>query len=129
VKDTLLWTYLRLIRDFPTDPAAPVAWPDGCENDRQVTDRVLALTGKRGALDEKVAALQQLDRFERSRTCRDPKTGASLDEARVRFKLSQAAWASRFEGAQGRRLRVEDDLIEIDWDKTEARRAASDAKR
>ena len=40
------------------------------------------------------------------------------DDARARFKLSQAVWASRFEQEEGRRLRKRDNLIRDDWDQT-----------
>jgi hypothetical protein len=114
VKDTLLWTYFRLVQDFPTDPAAPaVAWPTGCSNDRQVIDRIIAATGAHDAIEPKVRLLAELYAFERSRSTRDPQTGEASDAERLRFKLSQAGWASRFESSRGRRLRLEDELIRI----------------
>ncbi len=75
------------------------------------------MTGEEDALERKIGFLQELAAFERSRGTRDPVTGESMDEARLHFKLSQAAWASRFENSEGRRLRVEDELIRIDWEK------------
>ena len=66
--------------------------------------------------------LQELEAFEASRRTKNLETGQSQDEERLRYKLSQAAWASRYESAQGRRLSVEDDLIRIDWDRAMQRR-------
>ncbi len=115
IKNTLLWTYWRLIQNFPTDAAhSGTQWPAGCEEDRQVVDRIMAMTGKDDAFEEKVALLKDLARFEKSRRTADPQTGASLDETRFRYKISQAAWAARFEQEKGRRLRVEDSLIRIE---------------
>jgi hypothetical protein len=119
VKDTLLWTYYRLIRSFPTDPDRAPVWPEGCENDQAVIDRMTS-TYRSGSFDEKVRLLVELDAFERSRGSRDPETGASTDDVRERYKISQAAWASRFMAARGRRLRVEDDLISVQWEGTKA---------
>lgn len=111
VKDTLLWTYVRLVETFPTAPDPSPRWPEGCASDAEVLDRVRETARERGALDRKVALLQELAAFERGRVTSD-------DAARARFKVSQAAWASRFEAARGRRLRVEDDLIRVGWVKT-----------
>ena len=83
--------------------------------------KIMTATGEQDALEKKIAFLKQLERFERSRRTRDPKTGAPSDDARTRFKLSQAAWASRFENESGRRLSVEDELIRVDWDKARLR--------
>jgi len=123
VKDTMLWTYFRLVQYFPTDlEVDETIWPSRCRTDRQVIDRIVALSGEQEALDKKVAFLQELEKFEKSRKTRELETGRSMDEDRLRFKLSQAAWASRFENSEGRRLRVEDNLIRIDWDKAMERR-------
>jgi hypothetical protein len=104
VKDTLLWTYARLIETFPTVSAG--RWPEGCGSDQAVLERIRAVAADRGAIERKIAALQELAAFERGRTTAD-------DDARARFKISQAAWAARFEASRGRRLRVEDDLIRV----------------
>ena len=114
VKDSLLWTYVRLVEVFPTGPDLEPAWPAGCLSDREVLDRIDA-TLQSGSFDEKVGLLVELDLFERSRSSRDPETGTPTDELRGRYKISQAAWASRFMAAKGRRLRVEDDLIDVAW--------------
>jgi hypothetical protein len=114
VKDTLLWTYFRLVQYYPTDPDGPEpAWPEGCASDREVVDRIVAATGQQGAIGPKTALLRELRDFERSRATADPKSGESTDDERRRYKLSQAGWASRFESSQGRRLRLEDELIRI----------------
>ena len=81
-------------------------------------DRILALAGREDALETKIGLLEQLGAFERSRSTRDPESGEPSDDARLRYKLSQAAWASRFEAEQGRRLRVEDELIRVDWERS-----------
>ncbi len=112
VKDTMLWTYDRIVRTFPTDASASPPWPNGCDSDEAVLGKIEA-TAKDAQLETKIALLQQLDTFERGRHTRDPKTGESTDDARVRYRISQAAWASRFEKAKGRRLQVEDDLIRV----------------
>jgi len=114
VKDTLLWTYVRLVRDFPTDPDRKPAWPQGCRSDREVLDRIDS-TLKTTSIDRKIGLLVELDAFERGRSSRDPETGASTDATRQRYKISQAAWASRFMAERGRRLRIEDDLISVEW--------------
>ena len=44
---------------------------------------------------------------------------------RKRFKISQAAWASRFMKERGRHLRVEDEMIHVDWDEEYDRRDQS----
>ncbi len=118
VKDTLLWTYVRLLDDFPTDPTVGAPrWPEGCHDDAGVRDRILASVGDDTPLLDKSRLLVTLAEFERSRRTRDPETGASSDEARARFKLSAAAWASRFMYSKGRRLEVEDELIRVRLDR------------
>jgi hypothetical protein len=106
VKDTMLWTYDRLVRTFPTDASVAPPWPEGCGGDEAVLERIRATTGAAATLEGKIAFLKQLEVFERERRSSD-------DAARARYKVSQAAWASRFERARGRRLRVEDDLIRV----------------
>ena len=115
VKTTLLWTYHRLVNTFPTDPEKTPEWPSGCASDADVMKRIEDSAGESGTLDEKIALLMELAVFEKSRHSRDPEGGASTDEVRTRYKISQAAWASRFMAAKGRRLRIEDELIGIDW--------------
>lgn len=118
VKDTLLWTYLRLLQMFPTDPTRGAALPpDGLHGDQAIAERIVATADPEVPLGQKVALLQQLERFERTRVSRD-------DDARMRFKLSQAAWASRFENSRGRRLSVEDELIRVEWEKSAMRASA-----
>lgn len=112
VKDTMLWTYDRLVRTFPTDAAASPPWPPGCDSDEAVLRKIEA-AAKEPQLESKIALLKELGPFERGRHTIDPKTGESTDDARFRYRISQAAWASRFEKARGRRLRVEDDLIRV----------------
>ena len=114
VKDTLLWTYQRLLREFPTDPGAAATWPAECRNDADVLARIDAAATAETSLDTKIEVLGQLSAFERTRKTRNPRTGEPLDAARVRFKLSQAGWSARYESSSGRRLRVEDDLIRIE---------------
>ena len=65
------------------------------------------------SLETKIPLLLQLESFEKSRATKDPDSGASTDAERVRFKLSQAVWASRFEVTHGRKLRPEDELIRV----------------
>jgi hypothetical protein len=123
VKDTLLWTYLRLLSTFPTDPAAGgPRWPAGCADDAAVVERICRAAAAGTEFDQKVELLAELAQFERSRASRDPATGAPTDAARRRFKISQAAWASRYEGAAGRRLRVEDDLVRFDFERRTGQR-------
>jgi Calcineurin-like phosphoesterase len=113
VKDTMLWTYDRLIRTFPTDALAAPPWPPGCGSDEAVLAAIRAAAGEAEPLEGKIAFLKGLEAFERGRRTRDPATGKPTDDVRVRYKVSQAAWASRFEYAKGRRLQVEDDLIRV----------------
>jgi len=112
VKDTMLHTYDRLVRTFPTDPAKAPPWPPGCDSDDAVLGKIRT-TVENPQLEAKIALLKELGTFERGRHTIDPKTGESTDDARFRYRISQAAWASRFEKAKGRRLRVEDDLIRV----------------
>jgi hypothetical protein len=121
IKNALLWTYFRLIRSFPTDPTSSPEWPARCSSDHDVIDRILATTGKSDALDDKIDFLAELAAFERSRKTRDPATGQPMEEQRTRYKISQAAWAARFENSRGRQLSAEDELIRVDWD-TQARK-------
>ena len=101
IKNTLLWTYWRLIQNFPTDPSGgDVTWPRRCSTDTEVIDRIMAMTGKTEALEEKVALLKELGLFEGTRSTVDLQTGESLDEVRFRYKVSQAAWAARFASAE-----------------------------
>lgn len=113
VKDTMLWTYDRLVRTFPTDASLGPPWPPACGSDEEVLERIRVTTGGGVTLEAKIAFLRQLDAFERGRHTRDPKAGVPTEDARGRYKVSQAAWASRFEHARGRRLQVEDDLIRV----------------
>jgi hypothetical protein len=118
VKSTMLFTYDRLVRTFPTDPARPVDWPEGTASDAEVLDLIEARAGPEVALTDKIDLLVALEAFEARRHTADPATGESTDEERVRYKISQAAWASRFMKERGRRLRVEDEQIRIDWEKS-----------
>ncbi len=115
VKDTMLWSYHRLVRTFPTDPSkAETAWPAGCGDDEQVKKRIVEAAKKGVPIEEKIAFLMDLERFEKTRSTRNPKTGEPTDEERYRFKISQAVWASRYELEGGRgSLRVQDDLIRV----------------
>jgi Calcineurin-like phosphoesterase len=115
VKDTMLWTYHRLIRTFPTDTAkAETLWPGGCRDDEAVKMRIEAEAEKGIPILQKITFLMELERFEKTRSTRDPKTGESTDEERYRFKLSQAVWASRYELAGGRgSLRPQEELIRV----------------
>ena len=116
VKNTLLWTYHRLVRHFPTDGrTGEPSWPEQCANDGEVLARIEELTEQSEQIEQKIDLLRELAVFERTRRTRDPETGQALDEARTRYKISQAAWASRFEAERGRRLRVEDELIRFDY--------------
>jgi predicted phosphodiesterase len=122
VKQTLLWTYLRLIQTFPTDPASAPPWPAGCHDDLAVLQRIQDLAVRTDAMDAQIDLLAELQRFEHQRKSRDPRTGEPTDQERLRFKLSQAAWASRYESTRGRRLQVEDELIRVDWETTRQKR-------
>jgi hypothetical protein len=113
VKDTMLWTWDRLLRTFPTKPGSGPPWPPGCDSDEAVLKRIEATASGTQTLEAKIALLKEIETFERGRHSSDPKTGEPTDDARVRYKVSQAAWASRFERAKGRRLQVEDDLIRV----------------
>lgn len=114
VKDTLLWTYHRLISEFPTDEGDPgTVWPQECRSDEEVT-ALLECTAAAGIpIEEKIALLMEMERFEKSRLTRDPGTGAPTNDERLRFKLCQAVWASRFELTRGRKLSPTDTLIRI----------------
>ena len=123
VKDTLLWTYVRLIEGFPTHlEIGRAAWPEGCATDAAVTDRIRALAAQQDVLTQKSDLLAELEAFERTRSTWDPASSEPTDDVRRRFKISQAAWASRFENSLGRQLSVEDELIRVDWDKAFQRR-------
>ena len=122
VKDTLLFTYRRLLEAFPTDPSAGAPrWPAGTGDDGAVLRRIGNIVGSDAGLEAKAALLAELQAFERSRRCLDRRTGLPGDDARLRYKLSQAAWASRFEAERGRSLRIEDEVIRVDWEKAERR--------
>jgi hypothetical protein len=125
VKQTLLWTYVRLITTFPTDPDCAPRWPQGCGDDHAVLLKIHAQAAAGEAFASLTGLLAELADFERTRRTRDPKTGAPTNAERGRFKLSQAAWASRFEGAKGRNLQVEDQLIRVDWERSQRKREQS----
>jgi hypothetical protein len=121
VKDVLLWTYFRLLQMFPTDPTRdPPNWPKGCSSDREVVDRITTAAAVRVRLEDKIALLQELSTFERTRRSRYPDSGKPSDDARAAFKISSAAWASRFEHSSGRHMEVEDELIRVRWWEQEA---------
>jgi hypothetical protein len=144
VKNTLLYTYDRLVTMFPTAPDTSPAWPSGCASDADVLARIRTTAAEKyerakpvpepGArkraeeelYNEKIALLVELDAFEKDRRTADPGTGASTDDVRFRYKISQAAWASRFMKEKGRRLRVEDETIRVDWEKSMAKRVADE---
>jgi len=123
IKDTMLRTYARLIRTFPTDPeAAGTAWPDGCRTDAEVLARIEEEAGRELPFQEKIALqqdtikrkidfLQALERFEKTRGLLGAQGEEEAERARRRYKLSQAVWASRYEIDRGRNLRPEDTLI------------------
>jgi len=115
IKDTMLWAFHRLIRMFPTDTkAGKPRWPEGCRTDAQVKERIEILSKKEPPIEETIAFLKELVAFEKSRSTRDPETRQSTDESRVRYKLSQAVWASRYEVTHGRRLQARDELIRVE---------------
>ena len=134
IKNTLLWTYRRLVAKFPTAPDPSPAWPSGCTIDAEVIARIEATASEKHErahliedpsvrkkaenelVERKIALLMELEAFEQSRSTVDAATGESTDAARERYKISQAAWASRFMSERGRRLRIEDETINIDWD-------------
>jgi hypothetical protein len=111
----MLWTYHRLLVTFPTDAAkAATIWPETCRNDTEVKRKIEAVAGENVPIEDKIAFLMELERFEKSRSTRDPKTGESTDKERGRFKLSQAVWAARYELEGGRgSLRLQDELIRV----------------
>jgi hypothetical protein len=129
---------------FPTAADSDPQWPSGCRSDEDVLGRVRGTVEKKyektqpipnpverkrveeELYDEKIALLVELDAFEKSRRTADPATGASLDDRRFRYKISQAAWASRFMKEKGRRLRVEDETIRVDWEGSMAKRVAEE---
>jgi hypothetical protein len=115
VKNTMLWTYHRLIQTFPTDPASgDTSWPETCHQDAEVKRKIEEVAGENVPIEEKIAYLMELERFEKTRSTRDPKTGESTDAERQRFKLSQAVWAARYELEGGRgSLRLRDELIRV----------------
>jgi hypothetical protein len=115
IKDTMLWAFHRLIRMFPTDPkAGKPRWPEGCRSDLQIMERIEIVSKKEPPIEETIAFLKELVAFEKSRATRDPASGKSTDEARVRYKLCQAVWASRYEVTHGRKLQAMDELIRVD---------------
>jgi hypothetical protein len=114
LNDTMLWTYHRLTRVFPTDMASDqTRWPEGCANDEDVRARIESVVGKEVPVDDKIAMIIELDGFENSRSTVDPGTGESADEVRIRYKISQAVWASRYENSAGRRLTTSDELVRV----------------
>jgi hypothetical protein len=115
VKNTMLWTYHRLIRTFPTGVSnADTNWPETCRNDAEVKRKIEAMAEETVPIEEKIAYLMELERFEKTRSTRDPRTGESTAEERHRFKLSQAVWAARYELTGGRgSLRLQDELIRV----------------
>ena len=113
VKDTMLWTYDRMIRTFPTDAGEATPWPHGCRSDADVRARIAAASERDVPIKQKIALLMDLEPFERGRRTADPATGRSTDEDRRRFRLSQAVWASRYEVTSGRGLSPDDELIRI----------------
>ena len=90
------------------------SWPESCGNDAEVKRKIEKVAGENVPIEEKIAYLMELERFEKTRSTRDPRTSESLDEERYRFKLSQAVWASRYELKGGRgSLRLQDELIRV----------------
>jgi predicted phosphodiesterase len=146
VKNILLWTYLRLLEKFPTSPDSAPRWPEGCANDEDVAAHIRKLAGERyettklitnpkvrkdaeeRLYDRKIALLIELEAFEDSRKTADPETGESTDDRRQRYKISQAAYASRFMNEKGRRLRIEDETIAVDWKDSIAARYAAEER-
>jgi len=116
IKIGMLWTYQRLLQQFPTDTRHQTRWPVGCENDAAVLARIAAALAEPEKVDDRFDLLAELAEFERTRRSANAK-GDATDAARGRYKLSQAAWAARYESAQGRLLQVEDELIRVDWPK------------
>jgi hypothetical protein len=118
--DTMLWSYHRLTRVFPTDPKTHrTAWPSGCKNDAEVRARIESVVGLEVPVERKIDLIIELDRFEKSRATADPETGESTDATRLRYKISQAVWASRYESTGGRRLKADDQLIRVRISKRE----------
>lgn len=123
VKNTMLATYFRLVATFPTRLGERKPhWPSGCSNDQQVTEKLIEMMSLDHSIEDKVAFLKEVARFERHRASKDPLTGKPNDDARARFKISQAVWGSRYAYSKGRRLRTEDELIRVDWKKSASRR-------
>ncbi|MHC4848145.1 MAG: metallophosphoesterase family protein, partial [Planctomycetota bacterium] len=144
IKDTLLWTYLRLVTNFPTAPEPVPEWPAGCASDAAVVARIKAKAAdqlkrtnlirdpkaRRAAedalFDSKIALLVELAAFEASRSTVKLGSGESTDAERMRYKITQAAYASRFMNEKGRRLRIEDETINVGWDDSVAAAIAED---
>lgn len=122
VKNTMLATYFRLVATFPTRPSArDPHWPQECGNDEQVMEKLIETMNRKVSVEDKVAFLKEMASFERHRASEDPLTGKPNDEARARFKISQAVWGSRYAWSTGRSLRTDDELIRVDWRKSAAR--------
>ena len=146
-ENTLLWTYYRLLTKFPTAPEPAPAWPKECSNDSELADRILLTAGEKyertsliedpklrrdaefALYKKKIQLLMELAAFEASRSTRDTESGASTDLERKRYKISQAAWASRFMSEKGRRLRIEDETINVAWEGTTAEAAAREREK
>jgi hypothetical protein len=111
IKDSLLATHARLVREFPTDARTAAPWPPGCASDVEVLARIQA-TATGADIPPRNRLLAELAKFEGERHTVDA-AGKSTDDMRVRYKISQAVWASRYETTKGRVLRSEDELIRI----------------
>ncbi len=112
VKTTLLWTHHRLIVEFPTDVRKGAEWPSDCDSDVNVLTRINVVLDQ-GDFETQVRLLVELGDFEDSRSSFESESETSTNARRTRYKISQAAWASRFMAAKGRRLSLEDDLIRV----------------
>jgi hypothetical protein len=132
------------VTNFPTAPEPVPEWPAGCASDAAVVARIKAKAAdqlkrtnlirdpkaRRAAedalFDSKIALLVELAAFEASRSTVKLGSGESTDAERMRYKITQAAYASRFMNEKGRRLRIEDETINVGWDDSVAAAIAED---
>jgi len=107
--DALLRSHRRLFRTIRTDLVKNKApYPDGCEDDDCVVDKILsALRGPSAPL-EKARLLADLERFDQGREVENKDCNRS-------FRLCQATWASQHQALRGRTLEAHDDTVVFPW--------------
>lgn len=100
--DSLLRTYRKYLKDIPSAEDNS-SWPDCCSSHPEISQEIdKALSAY--SLEQKIALLKSLDRFDRERKPKDAQTRRS-------YRLCQAVWSSKYDKLERRQPIPSDNYI------------------